>query len=88
MEHAIWAHTIGEPAASTDIEVVRRWIDEGGLTQAVTDVRRAKAAGTDRTDADAKVVYGAYEEADKMLHTAEAERTLAPKAGISASAHL
>lgn len=58
LEHAIWAQNSGQAAASTDVEVFRRWVDEAGLLSALQDVRRAKTAGANRLKMDAEIVYG------------------------------
>ncbi len=41
-----------------DVEVFRRWVEEGGLSMAMADVRRAKAAPSDRLRVDGDLVYG------------------------------
>lgn len=58
LEHAIWAWKTGEPTAEVDAEVVRRWVEEAGLKQAIEEVHRAKEAGKQRTEMDKKLVYG------------------------------
>lgn len=66
LEHAIWAHATGEPTAETDIEVFRRWAQEGGLDQAIQEVQRAKADNASRPKADAQIVYGAGAEEESL----------------------
>ncbi|OBZ71330.1 putative acyl-CoA dehydrogenase AidB [Grifola frondosa] len=58
LEHAIWAHSTAEPTRETDVEVLRRWVTEGGLDVALENVRRAKAAAGSRIQMDANIVYG------------------------------
>lgn len=62
LEHAVWASTTGEPTAETDVEVFRRWVDEGGLHEALQDLQRAKATGECRSKTDTQIVYGVGEE--------------------------
>ncbi|KAL6304350.1 acyl-CoA dehydrogenase/oxidase [Sparassis latifolia] len=57
LEHAIWAHQKSEVSSSSDIEVFRRWVVEGGLSLAVENVRRAKTSPTDRSQMDSEIVY-------------------------------
>ncbi|KAI5117989.1 hypothetical protein M0805_004486 [Coniferiporia weirii] len=50
LEHAAWSHAgagggESEAEAALDAEVFKRWVDEGGMEGAVSDVRRAREAG-------------------------------------------
>ncbi|KAI0685807.1 acyl-CoA dehydrogenase/oxidase [Cytidiella melzeri] len=58
LEHATWAWKIGERTVDVDIDIFRRWVEEGGLCSAVRDVRRARSADHQRIEMDAKMVYG------------------------------
>ncbi|KAG6831929.1 hypothetical protein H0H92_006530 [Tricholoma furcatifolium] len=63
LEHAIWAHVNKESSRDTDVEVVRRWILEGGMVVAIEDVRRARVDVGKRSKADLKMVFGVTEKA-------------------------
>ncbi|KAH8104723.1 acyl-CoA dehydrogenase/oxidase [Cristinia sonorae] len=59
LEHAIWAMATKQPSAETDIEVFRRWVEEGGLKESVEDVRRVlEDSNRNRTEMDRQIVYG------------------------------
>ncbi|KZT09123.1 uncharacterized protein LAESUDRAFT_722826 [Laetiporus sulphureus 93-53] len=58
LEHAVWAFEAKEQTCDVDAEVFRRWVEEGGLSMAMADVRRAKAAPSDRLRVDGDLVYG------------------------------
>ena len=56
LEHAIWANS--EPEGETDVEVLRRWVIEGGFGSAVEEVRRTREMSKERAKADLGIVYG------------------------------
>lgn len=58
LEHATWAWKTGERTADVDVEVVRRWVEEGGLGAAVQEAHRARDAAKGRSAMDVKIVYG------------------------------
>lgn len=58
LEHMTWSHSNGEPGRDTDVEVFKRWVEEGGLVHAVEDMKRAKGAGDERAEMDLRIVYG------------------------------
>ncbi|KAH9922843.1 uncharacterized protein BXZ73DRAFT_91555 [Epithele typhae] len=55
LEHVIWATTTARPEASTEVEVFRRWVLEGGLTSAAEEVARTKSLPRGRTEADGEI---------------------------------
>jgi len=56
LEHAIWSYTNAE--GSVDVEVFRRWAAEGGLTEAIEEVKRAEDATKQRELANSAIVFG------------------------------
>ncbi|GLB38330.1 putative acyl-CoA dehydrogenase, C-terminal domain [Lyophyllum shimeji] len=58
LEHVIWSHTTGEDERETDVEVLRRWILEGGMVPATEDVRRATQDTDARVKADSTMIFG------------------------------
>lgn len=57
LEHAIWSATTSQPEAPEDLEVFKRWSQEGGLSAAIEEVRIAKE-GRNRMLANVNIVYG------------------------------
>lgn len=58
LEHTIWANVHDQTSLDCDIEVFRRWIEEGGLHTVIEDVRKAKDASANRAQLDLLLVYG------------------------------
>lgn len=58
LEHAVWAHDIGDTERDTDVEVFRRWALEGGMVGAIEDIRRAKQTADQRVKANSTLVFG------------------------------
>lgn len=58
LEHAVWSYTVADLEWPLNIEVFRRWVEEGGLTTAIEDVKRVKGPINDRVLADSAIVYG------------------------------
>ena len=58
LEHAVWAVSTSEHESSTNVEVFRRWVLEGGLDATLEDVRRTKKLQVDRARMDSQIVYG------------------------------
>lgn len=58
LEHAVWASKNGESTAEVDVEVFRRWVEEGGLNSAIESLHQARDAGKDRSAMDSRIVYG------------------------------
>lgn len=61
LEHAVWSAANGTASHSTDIEAVRRWVQEGDVSNAIADVQRMLALGegvSQRTKEDLAMVYG------------------------------
>lgn len=58
LEHAIWAYKVNAASRRVDLDVFRRWVVEGGLNEAIVDVRRAKQAQPGRLREDKALVYG------------------------------
>lgn len=58
LEHAIWAYKVNAASRQVDLDAFKRWVEEGGLTEAVADVRRAKQAQPQRLQEDKDLVYG------------------------------
>jgi hypothetical protein len=58
LEHAIWCHAAEEVERPLDAEVFRRWVDEGGLSAAIQDVKTATGSTHERILANSMMVYG------------------------------
>ncbi|KAG5634790.1 hypothetical protein H0H81_000788 [Sphagnurus paluster] len=58
LEHAVWAHNTSEKTREMDIEVVQRWILEGGMVSAIEDVRYARGDANVRATKDMSLVFG------------------------------
>ncbi|KAG5635043.1 hypothetical protein H0H81_012627 [Sphagnurus paluster] len=58
LEHAVWAHTTSEQTREVDVDVVRRWVIEGGVGPAIEDVRRARRDTSGRASSDRDLVFG------------------------------
>ncbi|KAH9936374.1 uncharacterized protein B0H18DRAFT_1081997 [Fomitopsis serialis] len=58
LEHAVWACKTNAATRRIDVDVLKRWMEEGGVTQAVQDVRRARQTQLQRLQEDREVVYG------------------------------
>ncbi|KAL4251826.1 acyl-CoA dehydrogenase family protein [Abortiporus biennis] len=58
LEHAVWAVETSEPNREIDIEVFKRWVEEGGLKEAVADLKQARAGDKSRIETDRKLVFG------------------------------
>ena len=58
LEHALWSHAAEEAERPLDVEVFRRWVDEGGLTTAIKDVQIVAGSTHDRVLANTMMVYG------------------------------
>jgi hypothetical protein len=56
LEHAIWSFTNAE--SPVDVEVFRRWAEEGGLTEAIEGVQRAKEGTDQRELANSAIAFG------------------------------
>ncbi|KZT73710.1 hypothetical protein DAEQUDRAFT_742841 [Daedalea quercina L-15889] len=59
LEHAIWACKTNATSHRIDIDLFKRWIEEGGMAEVVLDVRRARQAQPQRLEEDRDIVYGA-----------------------------
>ncbi|PCH40066.1 hypothetical protein WOLCODRAFT_88441 [Wolfiporia cocos MD-104 SS10] len=59
LEHAVWALNATETTRGTDVEVLKRWVTEFGLAQAVEEVQKARSADSDRLRADQAIAFGA-----------------------------
>lgn len=62
LEHAMWACAREEPSRELDVEVFRRWVEEGGIHALVEEVSLARDAPKDRAEVDLMLVYGLEEE--------------------------
>jgi len=62
LEHALWAVSISETSAQTDVEVFARWVEEGGLRESMSEVERmmleAKFGKSRREAMDRRIVFG------------------------------
>lgn len=62
LEHAAWAVKKHEPQAEADVEVLRRWVDEGGFQGAVDEVLRSSSGSSEdvraRLEQNGAIVYG------------------------------
>ncbi|KAF9267389.1 hypothetical protein L218DRAFT_920194 [Marasmius fiardii PR-910] len=58
LEHAIWSSTTMQPERETDITVLCRWVEEGGLTGAIEDVKRVQKNSHHREIEDKAIVFG------------------------------
>ncbi|KAH9841631.1 uncharacterized protein C8Q71DRAFT_341052 [Rhodofomes roseus] len=58
LEHAVWACKTHDASRAVDADVFKRWVEEGGLTQVIQDVRRARQASHGRLQEDRDLVYG------------------------------
>lgn len=58
LEHAVWAYKVNAASLRVDLDAFRRWVVEGGLNEAVVDVRRAQQAQPHRLQEDKDLVYG------------------------------
>ena len=61
---------MGETTEATDLEVFRRWVEEGGLKSAVEEVLRAKSVSAERVKLDTQIVFGNREAPMKRAMTA------------------
>ncbi|KAG7088385.1 hypothetical protein E1B28_012386 [Marasmius oreades] len=58
LEHTIWSSTTMQPERETDITVLCRWIEEGGLSSAIEDVKRVEKNSRNREIEDSAIVFG------------------------------
>ncbi|KAF9013268.1 acyl-CoA dehydrogenase/oxidase [Cyathus striatus] len=58
LEHATWSYLTHQPEADIDIEVFKRWISEGTLWTAITDVKKVRENIDDRVATNARIVFG------------------------------
>ncbi|KAJ7503133.1 acyl-CoA dehydrogenase NM domain-like protein [Mycena galericulata] len=58
LEHAIWAHTSGEPSAAVDWDRFLRWVQEGSLKAAVAAMEALGEAIGERVESNRAHVYG------------------------------
>ena len=59
LEHLVWSHNNAEPTFEVDLDVLKRWVGEMGLVEAVRELELAMGATKERIGADQALVYGA-----------------------------
>lgn len=57
LEQAIWSNAVNDSQKHVDSEVFNRWVIEGGLTKALTDLTRARNAHSDRLASNYSIVF-------------------------------
>lgn len=57
LEQAIWSNTVNDNQKNVDSEVFNRWVIEGGLTKALTDLTRARGSRPDRLASNYAIVF-------------------------------
>lgn len=59
LEHALWAVRNNEPTKDIDVEVCRRWVEEGELSSLMEQFARLASSPGDRSALNTALVYGA-----------------------------
>jgi len=63
LEHVIWSHESNQPERDVDIEVFKRWMDDGGFISSVEDVKKANVNVDRVIKLNSAIVFGSKVEA-------------------------
>ena len=66
LEHTIWSWKRGGRTKGVDAEVLKRWVLEDGVPDAIREVQRAKQSGPERIMADNNLVFGSNAESHHL----------------------
>jgi hypothetical protein len=58
LEHALWSFETKYQSWEVDVDVFKRWVDEGGIGEVLREVEVLKKEGEAREARDKGIVYG------------------------------